>query len=62
MTVRSVHNCRQEALDVSWARDAFGFEAQTEFLSGLERTCKWWTQTITHQLEQEAALVPAFAR
>ncbi len=52
----------RRGLDVSRAREAFGFEARTDFLSGLEQTCEWWTQFMSNEIEREGTLVPAFAR
>jgi GDP-L-fucose synthase len=52
----------RRGLDVSRAREAFGFQAHTDFLSGLEQTCEWWTQFMSNEIEQEGTLVPAFAR
>jgi GDP-L-fucose synthase len=52
----------RRGLDVSRAREAFGFEARTEFVSGLQKTCEWWTQIMSSEIEREGALVPAFAR
>jgi GDP-L-fucose synthase len=53
----------RRGLEVSRARQAFGFEARTDFLSGLQKTCEWWTQIISEEIErQEGALVPASTR
>jgi GDP-L-fucose synthase len=32
----------RRSLDVSRARDTFGFSAQTDFMSGLRHTVEWW--------------------
>jgi GDP-L-fucose synthase len=53
----------RRGLEVSRAREAFGFEARTDFLSGLQKTCEWWTQIRSNEIERQGeALVPAFAR
>jgi GDP-L-fucose synthase len=52
----------RRGLDVSRAREAFGFEARTDFLTGLQQTCAWWTEIMTKEIERHGgALVPAFA-
>jgi GDP-L-fucose synthase len=52
----------RRGLDVSRAREAFGFEARTDFLSGLQQTCDWWTQIMSNEIARRGgALVPAFA-
>jgi GDP-L-fucose synthase len=53
----------RRGLEVSRAREAFGFEARTDFLAGLQKTCEWWTQIRSNEIERQGeALVPAFAR
>jgi nucleoside-diphosphate-sugar epimerase len=32
----------RRSLDVSRARDSFGFSAQTDFMTGLRHTVEWW--------------------
>jgi GDP-L-fucose synthase len=53
----------RRGLEVSRARESFGFEARTDFFSGVQKTCEWWTQVMSTEIERQGgALVPAFAR
>jgi len=35
----------RRSLDVSRARQAFGFSARTDFMTGLKKTVEWWDST-----------------
>ena len=53
----------RRGLEVSRAREAFGFEARTDFHSGLQKTCEGWTEMMSKEIERQGgALVPALAR
>lgn len=45
----------RRSLDVSRAREAFGFSAQTDFMTGLRKTVDWWDAFARKSLDLAAA-------
>jgi GDP-L-fucose synthase len=46
----------RRSLDVSRGRQAFGFSAQTDFLTGLKKTVEWWDSTARDLPELSAVI------